>query len=539
MILFLLAACGEDPSTTHDVAWYPEVQAIVQEACIDCHAEGRGAFPLDDPDVAVVLADEILDAVVSGAMPPWPADADCREFVGERGLDDAQIATLEAWVDAGAPVGDPASGLASKEPAPLATLEGYTHELTTVAYAPDAAGGDDWHCSLLSELEVDGDVYVTGVEILAPSELVHHVQIAIIPADQRELVEELDAENEGGGYSCVGSALPTEDLALSSVGPLGLPPERVARWTPGFGAQLYPEGTAVRVPEGSLLVAQQHFSGSGSVSGDERTRVRLQVTDEPPERLVVGTAISVTELMIPPGEAGVSFSESWPYYGTSELEIRSLTGHMHLFGERFSASASGAGEDQCLLDIPTWDYAWQLQYETPSDAPIRVASGSQVELTCVYDNSAENQPWVDGEQQEPETLRWGENVTDEMCFLMFERVEDHWPLPAPGSETCASVASCGDTCAGDLDCVLRCETLDMSCYNCAMRALSASETCELAAASGEDCLAACSTGAMLMGGSVAMCLEAECPDAYADLLACAEEPGLVVSEEAAACGLAL
>jgi hypothetical protein len=36
-------------------------------------------------------------------------------------------------------------------------------------------------------------------------------------------------------------------------------------------------------------------------------------------------------------------------------------------------------------------------------------------MTCVYDNSQENQPVVNGLPKTSAEVRWGDNSTDEMC----------------------------------------------------------------------------------------------------------------------------
>lgn len=42
-------------------------------------------------------------------MPPWRPEPGAGEFVGVRRLSDAQIATIQAWVDRGTPGGDAAA----------------------------------------------------------------------------------------------------------------------------------------------------------------------------------------------------------------------------------------------------------------------------------------------------------------------------------------------------------------------------------------------------------------------------------------------
>ena len=52
-------------------------------------------------------AKAIKEAVLSKKMPPWFADPRFGHFANDRRLTEADIKTLVAWVDAGAPEGDP------------------------------------------------------------------------------------------------------------------------------------------------------------------------------------------------------------------------------------------------------------------------------------------------------------------------------------------------------------------------------------------------------------------------------------------------
>jgi hypothetical protein len=59
--------------------------------------------------------------VVTRAMPPWFEDGHTEKFENNRSLTQAQIDTIAAWVDAGAPKGDP-----KDMPPPLDFVKGWT-----------------------------------------------------------------------------------------------------------------------------------------------------------------------------------------------------------------------------------------------------------------------------------------------------------------------------------------------------------------------------------------------------------------------------
>src|SRR5207247_6220206 len=65
----------------------------------------------------------IRDKTSAREMPPWPAAPPYGRFRNEHTLSDAQVATLAAWADAGAPEG---TGMA---PAPPRFVEGWTSQM--------------------------------------------------------------------------------------------------------------------------------------------------------------------------------------------------------------------------------------------------------------------------------------------------------------------------------------------------------------------------------------------------------------------------
>jgi mono/diheme cytochrome c family protein len=89
------------------VNWANDIAPILYKHCVQCHrAEAIGGFSLMDYQSAFTNRYSILDAVSNRSMPPWKADPNYRHYVGENYLTDAQIQTIEAWVNNDAPAGD-------------------------------------------------------------------------------------------------------------------------------------------------------------------------------------------------------------------------------------------------------------------------------------------------------------------------------------------------------------------------------------------------------------------------------------------------
>ena len=88
---------------------------------------------------------------------------------------------------------------------------------------------------------------------------------------------------------------------------------------------------------------------------------------------------------------------------------------MHLRGSHATLSLQPAASDPiCLLRIPHWDFHWQGSYAFTD--PKTVNPGDSFSIECHWDNSAQNQPVVGGQQLAPADLNWGEGSTDEMCL---------------------------------------------------------------------------------------------------------------------------
>ncbi|MCL6529842.1 MAG: hypothetical protein K6T70_06960 [Meiothermus ruber] len=86
--------------------YYQDVKPILEAQCVGCHKPGGIApFSLTEPQDAVARAQLIAAVTASGRMPPWPPGPDSPEFLDQRKLTEAQKATLAAWAQAGAPLG--------------------------------------------------------------------------------------------------------------------------------------------------------------------------------------------------------------------------------------------------------------------------------------------------------------------------------------------------------------------------------------------------------------------------------------------------
>src|SRR3954466_15620707 len=96
------ADTAKTPTFTRDVA------PIFQEKCEACHRpDSIAPMSLVTYEDARPWARSIRNRVEARNMPPWSIDktVGIQEFKNDRSLNDAQIATIVKWIDAGAPKG--------------------------------------------------------------------------------------------------------------------------------------------------------------------------------------------------------------------------------------------------------------------------------------------------------------------------------------------------------------------------------------------------------------------------------------------------
>jgi hypothetical protein len=381
------------------VTYHADVRPVLEHACVECHggdeADRIAPFSLDSwPSVsAAVMNWDVVGAIESGRMPPWmPAD-DCRPIADNRALGPETRALLTAWKQAGYPEGD-----ASQYVAPAARGATALGEPTLVLNVPapyTPRVDDEYTCFGLADASgamfvASEERYLTAIQVLPgePSE-VHHVQ-----------VHRTEGAASAGPTNCSGF------IAGSA--------ENMFSWRPGSTPLVYPSGSAARIPAGNGFLVQIHYNAAFALEGrqPDQTRVAFWLMEEGAPESLISRVQVFGPVNIPAGAAEVISTGSATVDGASE--IVGITPHAHMLATKMSATANIGGQDECLIDIPKWDYHWQGDYlfEQPLAAP----GGARITATCVWDNTAENQPIVNMMQLQPRNVSFGEGSFEEMCL---------------------------------------------------------------------------------------------------------------------------
>jgi hypothetical protein len=358
-----------------------------------CHQEGGLSFDLTDYEQVVAVGPSILDAVQSGRMPPFLAEPEsCRPLEGSRRLNAAQIERIEDWMAADFPYG------LEREAAlvPQAEVLSQASEiLRTPAFSPDVSQGDAWHCFVL---EGDPELRFLQAYSVTPENraVVHHVSL-FSPTDAQSAAQAWELD-QGQGYTCFGDTV--------------VPSLLVAIWSPGQDLYHYPQGTGVRLEPGLPLIAQVHYSGALDPGVSEQTQIALQ-TAEQVDWPVWPLFLLHDSFDLQPGQLEVhseremSLDEAITQMGAQDqlpqanFRIFGAGVHMHLMGRSVSARVG----EQCLVDVPAWDYGWHDLYFYKES--LELSREDTVSLDCAWDTTSAS-----------EAVVWGDGLDDEMCGVL-------------------------------------------------------------------------------------------------------------------------
>lgn len=388
------------PKLERTPTWHGSISRLFDVHCVGCHRTGGiGPFPLDVEEEARANAGMIARQVAAGLMPPWFAEpADSVEgrghspWLNDRSLAPEERDAIVAWARNGRPSGAPERHprrVVSDRPRPGAAADWTIGTPDLVIPIPEEipipAEGFLDYVNITIDPEFEEDRWVEAWELIPTAlDAVHHVLVFIKQPGRR-----LDQ----GGY--------------------------LAAYVPGYRSIDYGDpriargrSTAKRVPAGSQLVFQLHYTPNGLATSD-RTRLGLRFADRPPEIEVVTASASNRRFKIPPGAPAhpVEASVTIP----RDVEILTLMPHMHLRGRSFRYELeSPEGGRSTMLDVPRYDFNWQLNYVYRD--PLVIKRGSKIIASATFDNSEGNPANPDP----TDTVRWGDQTYEEMMIGYFE-----------------------------------------------------------------------------------------------------------------------
>lgn len=382
------------------ITYTKDIARIIANNCLECHRSGGVApFSLETFEAVSRRASMIRAVTEEGIMPPWFAaphtDADGKPlespWANDRSLSQAEKDTIAAWIAAGKPKGDEKDMPLPRTFAQSKGGVGWTiGEPDAIFQIPEPiaikAEGTMPYQNVMVPTRLTEDKWVRAMQIVPTDKsVVHHVLVFVLPeaALNDPALRRQSAIDESRGYW--------------------------AAYVPGNDSVVFPDRLAKRLPKGAVLMFQIHYTPNGKATKDQ-IKIGVVYQSQTPTHIVRTAAVADRRIEIPPGAN--NHEEQATVRLPADARLLAFMPHMHVRGKayRYELQRPGETEPTIILDIPRYDFNWQLRYtlREPLDAP----AGSTLIGTAWYDNSAENPANPDPTK----TVRWGPQTYDEMML---------------------------------------------------------------------------------------------------------------------------
>jgi polyisoprenoid-binding protein YceI/mono/diheme cytochrome c family protein len=439
---------------------------------------GADHWKLVNAGDAADVSDGIGTVVGEKYMPPWPASTKGVPLAHSRALDQKSIDAIVKWAKAGGPLDVPRDTKITPLKGPVGPPP--RHDVVMKmpeAYAGSLSVPNDYRCFVLDP-HITKLTYVTGFEVLPDKRPeIHHVQLFHVSAAEAQTARSLSGKDGKPGWSCYGSvSLPTTRSHDASAHNDDSPRARARRrlhgftgqaglfagWVPGQDPVTYPENLGVPFEPGDAIVFQIHYHYDEPPVPD-RSTVTLQLDEPTPSFKPVDIINPIAPVEIPcmpgqraalcdrdkalqddvrlyggigagaesgllllcdktPDELAATFhngvaSSSCDYRVPEDGTIISVFGHEHTLGKTFRLTLDpGTSKPTILLDIPTWNFDWQMNYGL--ETPVHVKEGQTIRMECSWDRALDP-------NRAPKYIVFAEGTEDEMCFGTYAIVPDN------------------------------------------------------------------------------------------------------------------
>jgi peroxiredoxin len=379
---------AKSPRPDATVTYSNQIARLLQKRCVECHRDGDIApFALTDYDEVAGWAEMIAEVVRDQRMPPWHADPKHGRFKNERLLSVDEKQLIFDWVAAGAPQGDP-----NQAPPPRQFPSGWQLPREPDVVLPIQSRpfrvpptGEVRYQYFTVDPKFTEDKWLAAAELRPGNRsVVHHILVFARNRGQREGADEGGVQGFLVGY------------------------------VPGLRAEPYPAGMAKRIPAGSQLIFQVHYTPIGSEQFDQ-SQLGLVFADPKELTHEVRTTSAANVRIRIPANADNHREEAYSRRPLGDSLLLGLMPHMHLRGKSFTYEALlPDGSKETLIDIPRYDFNWQTAYRLAEPKPL--PAGTRIHAVAHYDNSDRNLSNPDPSR----IVTWGDQTWEEMMIGYFD-----------------------------------------------------------------------------------------------------------------------
>jgi len=363
---------GIDPA---EVTFTKDIAPILQRSCENCHRpDGGGPMSLITYQEVRRYAERIRDRTAirdrMGAMPPWYVEKDIgiQHYKNDPSLSDRELALIQAWVDNGAPQGNPAD---MPEPRDWGGGGWTIRPDLIVETEPITVEGDapDWWGEIPSvPIPLEEDRYVKAVQI----------------------IEVNDVPTSGGERATVGGKYIVHHMIWRTQ----VPGTANATFWPvhevGRNPDVFADGAGRILHAGSAVTSESVHLHSNGRTTTARLQIGFEFFPEDYEPIYQGNITSLangSDIDIRPGEAGQELDAYTVV--TQPTKIISFEPHLHAPGERMCLEAVWGFKAETLSCVG-YDHNWVRTYVFADDYQPLIPPGTVLHIRGYMNNTESN-----------------------------------------------------------------------------------------------------------------------------------------------------
>ena len=384
VMIFLATSAIASAEVPDNPTFHKDIEPILQRACQICHRPNNMApMSLMNYQETRPWARSIRAKVESREMPPWHIDpkVGIQEFKDDRSLTDDEIATISAWVEAGAPRGNIEDAQPSVE---FQDFGAWTIEPDLIVQSPPhtvPAQASDWWGDYIVPSGLESDRYIRAIQTKAGDlRVVHHALTYAVTDPDAPLADS------------------SEDAFLNE-------------YAVGKNGDVYPDGSGRLFEANSRVRFSFHYHSVGEEVTDQ-TELGLVLYPEgyEPDHILYSRQLgNAGELDIPAGSVT-------RHDGYQKMYLPGkLTGfqpHMHFLGTRQCVEMIYPNGTAEMVNCANFDFNWHIVYNYKDDAAPLYPAGTTMHIISYHDNTAGNRGNLDAKN-------WtggGSRTVDEMAF---------------------------------------------------------------------------------------------------------------------------
>jgi len=393
-VLTVASPSAQQPAAGQ-VTFAKDVAPIFQRSCQNCHRPGAVApMSLIGYEDARPWARSIKNRVSKREMPPWTLDKNVgiQEMKNDISLTDEEIAKVVKWVDAGAPMGNPADMPKPREFDDPRIWHIGNGKPDLIVSMPKAfkvpAVGADVTLEFLADTGLTEDRWIKEIETKPDTKgfrVVHHAALDLV-----EPSADLNATRDNYGQGGARSFL--SEYAL------------------GKDADIFPADSGRLVKAGSKVNFNMHYYSTGE-EVESTTSVGMVFYPKgyvPKHPVITQHMGESADLDVPAGT--VSRVDGYTLL-TKNTQLVMIQPHMHSRGVRQCVEAivpqtagdvsrgNGSRTDRTTLNCINFDMNWNIAYSYKEDAAPLLPKGTILHVMSWYDNTnskfnADSKNWV-------------------------------------------------------------------------------------------------------------------------------------------------